>query len=166
VNAQEVAIATSDGRCRFIIDDDFCASSGVSAANRETVKVFICAWLTLLSDSPLDSQCGPKPKRLFLSLLKEIRISGFKATVLRYSDLAHRLASQAYLYGTSSFNDEFIDDFKETPVFKEYHRYFKSEIHLFSNIFIRFLLLVRSYRMRTLNLRRPPFAVGWISRMS
>jgi len=127
VIAQEVTIVTSDGRRQFLIDDDFCASSGVSAANRETVKVFICAWLTLLSDSPLDTENGPKPKRLFSSLLSEIRISGFKATVLRYSDLAHRLATQAHLYGTSSFNDEFIDDFKDTPVFMEYHRYFRSE---------------------------------------
>jgi hypothetical protein len=59
--------------------------------------------------------------------LEEIRTSGFKATVLRYSDLAHKLASSAFLYGTSSFNDEFIGAFKETPVFMEYHRYFKSE---------------------------------------
>jgi hypothetical protein len=99
----------------------------VDAANFETVKVFICSWLTLLSDSPLDPEHGPKPKKLFSSLLKDIRINGFKAVVLRYSDLAHRLASQAYLYGTSSFNDEFIDDFKETPVFREYHQYFRSE---------------------------------------
>jgi hypothetical protein len=95
--------------------------------NRETVKVFICAWLTLLSDSPLDPEHGPKPKKLFRTFLEEIRTSGFKATVLRYSDLAHKLASSAFLYGTSSFNDEFIGAFKETPVFMEYHRYFKSE---------------------------------------
>lgn len=118
---------TSDGRHQFLIDDDFCALSGVSATNRETVKVFICSWLALLSDSPLESEIGPKPRRLFLNLLKEIRTCGFKPTILRYSDLAHRLATQAYLYGTSSFNDEFIDDFKDTPIFREYHRYFKSE---------------------------------------
>lgn len=127
MNAQEVDISTSDGRRRFTIDDDFCASSGVSTANRETVKVFLCSWLALLSDSPLDSEHGPKPKRLFSSFLKEIRTSGFKPTVLRYSDLAHRLASQAYLYGTSSFNDEFIDEFKDSPIFREYHQYYKSE---------------------------------------
>jgi hypothetical protein len=127
VIAQEVVLPTSDGRRRFTIDDDFCASSGVSAANRETVKVFICSWLALLSDSPLDPENGPKPKKLFKKFLEDIRTGGFKATVLRYSDLAHRMASQAYLYGTSSFNDEFIDDFKDTPVFMEYHRYFRSE---------------------------------------
>jgi hypothetical protein len=127
VNSQEVVITTSDGRRRFTIDDDFCDSSGVSAANRETVKVFICAWLALLSDSPLDPLDGPKPFRNYRKFLEEFRVSGFKATVLRYSDLAHRLAKQAYLYGTSSFNDEFIDDFRGTPIFLEYHRYYKSE---------------------------------------
>lgn len=127
VTAQEVVITTSDGRRRFLIDDDFCASSGVQSCNYETVKVFICAWLKLLSDSPLDSEAGPKPKRLYTRLLEEIRTHGFKTTVLRYSDLAHRLASQAYLFGTVSFNDQFIDDFKRTPVFKEYHLYFRSE---------------------------------------
>lgn len=127
MKSQEVVLPTSDGRRRFTIDDGFCDSSGVSVANRETVKVFICSWLALLSDSPLDSENGPKPKRLFDKFLLELRTSGFKATVLRYSDLAHRLASQAYLYGTSSFNDEFIDDFKDTPIFMEYHRYFRSE---------------------------------------
>jgi hypothetical protein len=65
VKAQEVTIVTSDGHRRFIIDDDFCAASGVLTVNRETVKVFICAWLTLLSDSPLDPEHGPKPKKLF-----------------------------------------------------------------------------------------------------
>lgn len=139
MNAQEVDISTSDGRRRFIIDDDFCALSGVSAPNRETVKVFICSWLALLSDSPLDSEFGPKPKRLFSSLLKEIRTSGFKATILRYSDLAHRLASQARLYGTSSFNDEFIDDFKDSPIFREYHQYFKSEDPLLFRYIYTFL---------------------------
>jgi hypothetical protein len=124
---QEVTIVTSDGRCRFIIDDDLCVSSGVSAVNIETVKVFICSWLALLSDSPLDPKSGPKPRRLYMSLLKDIRINGFKPVILRYSDLAHKLASKAYLFGTSSFNDEFIDDFKTTPVFREYHQYFKSE---------------------------------------
>lgn len=127
MKAQEVVVTTSDGRRRFSIDDDFCASSGVSAPNHETVKVFVCAWLALLSDSPLETEHGPKPESLYRGFVKELRIDGFKAVVVRYSNLAHRLASQAHLFGTSSFNDEFIGDFKDTPVFREYHQYFRSE---------------------------------------
>jgi hypothetical protein len=127
VNAQEVDISTSDGLRRYVIDDDFCASSGVATANYETVKVFLCSWLSLLSDSPLDPENGPKPRKIYKRFLESIRTDGFKTVVLRYSDLAHKLASQAHLYGTSSFNDEFIDDFKTTPVFMEYYRYFRSE---------------------------------------
>jgi hypothetical protein len=49
-----------------------------------------------------------------------------KAIVVEFSDLAHQLVSQHTLMGSSTSIGEWIDGFKNTPVFFEYHRYFQT----------------------------------------
>jgi len=127
VSSQEVTLVTSDGRRLFHIDDAFCESVGVSHANYETVKVFVASWLTLLSDSPLNSACGRKPRVVYTDFLRNMQRVGLLTLIQQFSALAHTLVSNARIYGTSSLIGEFIDGFLDTPVFKEYHRYFKTE---------------------------------------
>jgi len=123
---QEVVLSTSDGRRRFVIDDDFCKLCGVSQPNYEGSKAFIISWLTLLSDSPLNCAHSMKPYRLYRSFLSDLQKIGLKNYVLNCSALAHNLAKQHRLYGQSSYIGDWIDDFKDTPVFFEYNRYFST----------------------------------------
>lgn len=121
----EVLLRTSSGRRSIIIDDDFCLSLGRSVyANRETVGLFLATWISLLSDSPLES--NNKPYNLYKKFLHGISCNGLKATVVGYSDLAHKLVSQHTLMGSGSSIGDWIDDFKDTPVFFEYNRYYKT----------------------------------------
>jgi len=119
-------MCTSNGHRLIIFDDDFCQtlSDAPSQENRETVKLFVASWVSLLTDSPLNPQ--DKPYRLYLRFLDRLRRDGLKATVLRFSGLAHELVQSHSLMGSSTSIGEWNDAFKDTPVFFEYNRYFKT----------------------------------------
>lgn len=121
----EVRIRTSDGRRSIFIDDAFCKSLGLSVhPNEKICNLFLASWLTLLSDSPLEPE--KKPYSLYKRFLSSISELGLKGIILKYSDLAHKLVSQHSLMGSGTFIGEWISDFKETPVFFEYNRYFQT----------------------------------------
>jgi len=121
----EVFLNTSSGRRSIIIDDDFCHSlSDYSVDNAESIGLFVASWVTLLADSPLDP--SNKPSSLYTKFLNRISVQGVKALVLGYADLSHQLVSSHLLMGSSSSTGEWIDGFKDTPVFFEYNRYFKT----------------------------------------
>lgn len=140
MSSHEVRLLTSNGHRQFVIDDAFCESlRDVPADNYETVKLFVISWLTLLSDSPLDP--GNKPVKLYRRFLQQIAHDGLKATVLGFSDLAHRLVSQHTLMGPESSIGDWISEFVDTPVFFEYNRYYKTgdvEILRFLYTFLNF----------------------------
>lgn len=121
----EVFLKTSNGRRSVILDDDFCQSLGVpDDVNRQSVALFIASWITLLSDSPLNPE--DKPFRTYKLFLNRIREQGLKAVVLGFSDLAHELVSRQSLMGSGTSIGAWIDGFKDTPVFFEYNRFFKT----------------------------------------
>lgn len=121
----EVLLRTSDGNRRLTIDDSLCKSLGVTdKRNLGVVSLFLASWITLLSDSPLEPH--KKPFRLYRAFLNGLARDGLKATVLRYSGLSHTLVSQHRIMGQSTLIGDWIDDFKDTPVFFEYNRYFKT----------------------------------------
>ena len=120
----EVALATSSGRLYITVDDDLVRSMGVDQANYETSKLFVSSWLTLLSDSPLNPDC--KPRRLYYRFINMMRRDGLKATVVRFTSIAHSLVANHHLTGTADFISCWIDDFKDTPVFWEYHHYYRT----------------------------------------
>lgn len=121
----EVFIKTSDGRKSIIIDSDFCQALRVPIGdNMDSVSLFITSWIALLADSPLEPD--NKPYKLYKRFLNQITQYGIKAIVVKYTDLAHKLVSQHTLMGSGSSIGDWIDDFKDTPVFFEYNRYFKT----------------------------------------
>lgn len=123
-----VFLDTSDGRRRFFIDDDVCLRLDESSdkANAKMVKVFLYCYLSLLSDSPLANKQGHKPFRLYVAFYNDIVSSGLKTYILRMADLAHQLISQTQLFGTSSITGDFLDSFKDTPIFREYLTWFRT----------------------------------------
>jgi len=125
VMRHEVFLHTSNGRRSIIIDDDFCQSLSVPVGvNSASVGLFIASWVALLADSPLNPEM--KPFKLYRLFLERIRQCGIKEIVLEFSDLAHKLVSQHSLMGSGSSIGDWISDFKDTPVFFEYNRYFKT----------------------------------------
>jgi len=131
-----LVIQTSDGRSRFFIDDDFCSSYKVDPVNERVSVSFIYSWLALLSDSPLNDEGSLKPSRLYKDFLSFIRDYGLKNTIIKFSGIAHEFASQHTLMGQSSTIGDWIDDFKNTPVFFEYNRYFNTgDVNLFHYIY-------------------------------
>ena len=123
---QTVRLRTSTGSRTITIDGDFVRSLGVSGSENLLIcELFVASWLTLLSDSPLEA--GNKPYKLYLAFLKGMQTRGLKATILQFADLAHVLMSQHQLTGQSTLIGDWIDGFKDTPVFFEYHRYFQTE---------------------------------------
>jgi hypothetical protein len=108
---------------RFTIDDTFLDPlSETEKRNGESIKLFVSSLLSLLSDSPL----GPnKPPRTFSRFLKNLQKNGVKATVIRFTSLAHLLVSSPTGHTTSSIGD-WIDGFDDTPVFQEYHQFYRT----------------------------------------
>lgn len=122
--SHEVRLRTSTGQSLFTIDDGYVNSLSIAKENRSACALFISTWLTLLADSPLDAD--NKPPSLYRKFLKRIQDEGVKAIVVRFSNLAHELVSRQTLMGGSTSIGEWIDGFKDTPVFFEYNRYFRT----------------------------------------
>jgi hypothetical protein len=120
----EVSLETSTGRHSFPMDDDLLFSMGVTVENLATAKLFLGAWLALLADSP--SSLGQKPLRLYHQFISNMVRYGLKGTILSYAELAHVLVSQQCIMGQSSLQGDWIDGFRDTPVFFEYVRYHKT----------------------------------------
>lgn len=119
----EVHVRTSRGIRRFLIGDAFVASlSETEKRNKETVTLLVAGLLTLLADSPL----GPdKPPSLYSKFLRDLQREGVKATVIRFTNLAHTLVSQMRGHQAPSIG-AWIEGFRDTPVFKEYHHFYRT----------------------------------------
>nr|QDH87788.1 MAG: RNA-dependent RNA polymerase [Leviviridae sp.] len=121
-----VFVKTAEGRSSFTIDDDFCTACGVDHDNIEGCMLFVASWLALLSDSPLNSGSSAKPKRTYAAFMQRLVRDGLRKTVIEFSALSHKLVSQHMLMGQPTLIGDWIDDFKDTPLFFEYNRYYKS----------------------------------------
>lgn len=121
----EVRIRTSNGTKSIILDESFCQSLRVPVGdNAESVTLFVASWIALLADSPLNP--GDKPFTTYVRFLKRIASQGIKDIVVEFTNLSHKLVSQHSLMGSGSSIGAWIDDFKDTPVFFEYNRYYKT----------------------------------------
>lgn len=121
----EVQLRTSKGLRRFTIDEAYIQSLGpVMESQGESVALFLTSWLSLLSDSPLAGE-GHPPSR-YHDFLKQISQDGLKETIIRLSNLAHELVSRPMLMGTPTLMGEWIHGFTDTPVFREYHEWYKT----------------------------------------
>lgn len=123
---QRIDISILGRHHQFIIDDDFCKLCGVDDLNINSVSLFMCSYLALLSDSPLNCNSSSKPLRVYNDFIKSFKTHGFKNRILQLSRLSHKLVSQHTLMGQSTGIGDWIPEFKDTPVFFEYSRYFKT----------------------------------------
>lgn len=122
---------------RFILyprDDEAFQTTLVTnyGLNAERVWLVTSSWITLLSDSPLDRL---KPRsvlyRFLLTLVQDIY-----GTIKRFSALSHTLLTTCRIKDGVAVNSEFLEGFRDTPVFREYlHFYRTGDPHV-----LRFLL--------------------------
>jgi hypothetical protein len=66
-----------------------------------------------------------KPLRLYRSFKQKV-CEDVKGVVIEFTKLAHELVSQHSLMGSGSSIGPWIDGFRNTPVFFEYHRYYQT----------------------------------------
>lgn len=107
-------------------DDDMlrtlCGHS-YSKSNASLVKHFLSSWVALLYDSPLDAR-SHKPSKLLRKFLNGILRDGLLDTIKRYSGLADAVLKSQHLYGSIDLTNQWVEGFKDTPIFKEYHTFF------------------------------------------
>jgi len=89
---------------------------------RELVSHFFPAWVSLLYDSPLNVH-GLKPTRLYTQLKKSVLRDGLMATLKFYGSLADLLMSSQNEVGSIDFTNQWVDEFRMTPVFREFHKF-------------------------------------------
>jgi len=120
-------LKTSDGVFVVSFSDEelktLCGESATSQ-NVRLVRHFLTCWLALLYDSPL-SPNGYKPALLGRRLLKVVFRDGLLATIRFYSALADEFMLSQGLYGSADFTNQWVKGFRATPIFREYHQFFK-----------------------------------------
>lgn len=89
--------------------------------NNETILVTAVAWTSLLGDSPL----GCKPNRVINSFVNSL-LSDYIGTCNLYADLSDRVSRLIYHDHDSQvlITKDFIEDFRKTPIMKEYLEFF------------------------------------------
>lgn len=121
-------LATPQGKLAVIFDDEtlklLCGRS-YSRKNGALVRHFLTSWLALLYDSPLDA-ASLKPVRLIRRFIKRIVGDGLLTTIKRFSDLADQLMNSQGLYGSIDFTNQWVEGFKDTPIFKEYLAFYRT----------------------------------------
>jgi hypothetical protein len=91
--------------------------------NYFTVAFAITAWVSLLSDSPLDDPL--KPRNLYNRFLRRL-LDDYKAEANRLSTLWDELVTSIRRDDYGLQITHFISGFKDTPVFKEYYEFTKT----------------------------------------
>lgn len=93
--------------------------------NTEFIKLFVCAYVKLLCDTPFGRDSKPlKRKRQFLSELTSRPVLDIIRSNARLYD---ELVSSLHQTGGESSIRPFLDGFKATPIFWEYHHWYQSD---------------------------------------
>jgi len=66
-----------------------------------------------------------------------------------YADLADELMREAELYGTGSLTGTWIDEFRETPVFREYHKFYQTGDPMLLQFLLSFLLFGKKLKYKS-----------------
>lgn len=94
-----------------------------SKVNLLNTQVLIASWTTLLADSPFDPN---KPNRVINKFFNELTGDLF-SVIRRYSALAHSLTLSLSRIKDGFIIEPFLEEFKDTPVFREYLEFFKNQ---------------------------------------
>lgn len=154
-----VIVSTSSGPVNITVDRDSILEI-YGAANAHITDA-ICSYLSLLDSSPL--HVGPgnkKPIRLFRHFAAELQ-ADLKSVVLRYSELYDRIVSSTTLYGSGSITGDYLPEMRDTPVYREYHAWYRTgDPHLLSYL-SSFLLYLKKLDFKDDTFNQTAFR-GWL----
>jgi len=89
--------------------------------NEDFLKIFVLSYVKFLCDTPFGHDS--KPLRVKLRFLHKLSSYPLLETIRDFSSLADELLSTQYSTGADSTTGVFIQRFKETPIFWEYHHW-------------------------------------------
>lgn len=141
-----------------------------SSANVYQIRRFLASWLCLIADSPLCTDGNLKPKRIYTSFIKEVLSRPLVETIKHYNSLADKLisgtsdlvsdASGPHLFGAGSITGEWLPDFRDTPVFREYHVWYKTQDPQLLGYLLSFLYFGKKLKYEDPQLNATAFR-GW-----
>lgn len=111
----------------------------------DATAVFLLSWCTLLSDSPLPSG-RLKPRHVVRSFIKELSSQHIKDTVLKYTSLANTIMQGCTMMGEGSSTGPFLPEMKNTPVFKEYHFWWRTGDPVSLRYLLSFLMFGKKFK--------------------
>jgi nitrogen fixation-related uncharacterized protein len=120
---------------RIGVTADAFAGSVLKRRNRKQFYNLHNAWLTLLSDSPLDPK---KPLRVLRKFSREY-VDDPKGQILKMAALADRLLSGLSEDSAGYITIPFISEFADTPIFREFVAFHKTGDPLILRFLLSFL---------------------------
>lgn len=93
--------------------------------NESFLKTFVLSYVKLLSDSPLES-FGVKPIQVYHRHIHRLTTEDLRLIIKDYSNLCNMLMSSEHVTGGDTTRRVFILAFKNTPVFREYHEWYRT----------------------------------------
>lgn len=147
-----INIPSASGRYSRILSDDDSMTRLLNEhgeANYQTVQVAIVAWVSLLGDSPFDV----KPNIVIDKFRKEL-INDYKGVSQKYSDLSDQVArlKRHDHDGRAAITGDFLDGFKDTPIFREYLEFHRTGNPLLLRYILSFLTFGSKIRYHDLQL--------------
>lgn len=113
-------ILDSDGH-QFHTDEVAFSPELNYGENEDFLKIFVLSYVKFLCDTPFGHDS--KPLRVKMRFLRRLSNYHLLDTIRDFSSLADELLSTQYSTGGDSTTGVFIQRFKETPIFWEYHHW-------------------------------------------
>lgn len=103
----------------FFSKDELAELHDRYGVNEHSARLLILSWVSLLADSPSSYM---KPRRLYVAFKKRL-ISDLRGTIKMLSRLSDALAETLVHTDSGASIARFLDEFKGTPIFWEYHKF-------------------------------------------
>lgn len=122
-------ITASDGQAWFLtgLDEALKLDTSDDGRNATNIALLIDAWTCLVADSPLNSStASEKPLRTFRIFRRWLLAGPLLEKVKLLSSYADRIVSTMTLTGADTYTGEFVTEMRDTPIFREYHTWFRT----------------------------------------
>lgn len=156
--ARRAVLRIADKTCEFIVtDDDLKSLERAHPGNSDGLAVLGLLWVSLLADSPVD--IARKPERSYRRFLGSF-IRDPIGLIKHYASLYDRLTRSVTRAKDGITIDEFIGEFRDTPIFFEYNRFYKTHDPRIFKFISSFLLLGKKYYYEDVSFDEVAFR-GW-----
>lgn len=121
---KSLSIKTDSGPYNIAFNPRDICSRVTTSNNHVAATTLLVSWTVFLSDSPLVSDYGHKPKHVINEFWQFLISQDLRTSINHYSDLGDRLI-KSVCTTPGGLTSTFITEFMDTPVFKEYHQWEK-----------------------------------------